>query len=149
MARGAFYHYQAIAHYTDPAVRPYRQPNGDAMSDTFSYETRTDPTGAVCVVALAGSLDPEGAEQLGPALNALCDAGRQRFVLDLSRLEYVGSLGLRALLVLSSRLRPSGGVVALAAASARVEQVLDVTRLNAILRRYPTVDDAIDAVRSA
>lgn len=119
------------------------------MSDDFSFEMRTDPSGAVDVVDLVGKLDPVGAEQLGPALIRLFDAGRRQFVLDLSRLEYIGSLGLRAVLTLHNKLRSTGGAVVLAAVSAPVEQILDLTRVNVILRRYPTVAEAIDAVRSA
>lgn len=119
------------------------------MGDVFTFETRTDPTVGVCVVDLVGKLDPVGAEQLGPALIGLFDAGQRRFVLDLSRLEYIGSLGLRVFMTLNNKLRATGGAVALAAVSAPVEQILELTRVYVILRRYPTVADAIDAVRSA
>ncbi len=119
------------------------------MDDVFTFETRTDPTAGVCVVDLTGKLDLVGAEQLGPALTGLFDAGRRRFVLDLSRLEYIGSMGLRVFLTLHNKLRTAGGVVALAAVSAPVEQILELTRVYVILQSYPTVADAIDAVRSA
>jgi anti-sigma B factor antagonist len=119
------------------------------MSDVFTFETRTDPSGTVCVVGLVGKLDPEGSELLGPAVTGLFDAGHRRFVFDLSRLAYVGSLGLRVFLTLHNKLKPTGGAVALAAVSAPVEQILEMTRVNVILRRYPTVDEGIDAVRSA
>jgi anti-sigma B factor antagonist/stage II sporulation protein AA (anti-sigma F factor antagonist) len=119
------------------------------MSDTFAFDVRTDPTGAVCVVELAGKLDPDVAEPFGEALSGLFDAGRRRFVLDLSRLVYVGSLGLRAFLTLHNRLKAAGGAVVLAAVSAPLQQILDLTRVNVLLRRYPTVGEATDAVRSA
>lgn len=119
------------------------------MSDVFTFETRADATGAVCVVDLVGKLDPEGSELLGPALTGLFDAGRRQFVLDLSRLEYVGSLGLRVFMTLNNKLRATGGAVVLAAVSAPVQQILDLTRVNVLLRRYPTVGEAVDAVRSA
>lgn len=119
------------------------------MSDVFTFETRTDPSGAVCVVELVGKLDPEGSELLGPGLTGLFDAGHRRFVLDLSRLGYVGSLGLRVFLTLHNKLKTLGGAVALAAVSAPVAQILELTRVNLLLRRYPTVGEAVDAVRSA
>jgi anti-anti-sigma factor len=117
------------------------------MADRFDIDVSHDPTGRVCVVALAGKLDPDGAAALDPELDALVAAGDRRFVLDLAGLRYVGSLGLRSLVGLANRVRGEGTVV-LCAPPAPVRQVLEMTRITTLLRVYPSRADAIDAARS-
>jgi anti-sigma B factor antagonist len=117
------------------------------MGDTFSVDVEHDPAGRVCVVALAGKLDPLAAGQLGPVIDRLYGDGYRDFVFDLARLAYVGSLGLRELVGLANRVRADGSV-ALSHVSAPVREVLDLTRVNTLLRVYPSRADAIDAARS-
>jgi anti-anti-sigma factor len=113
----------------------------------LTVEVSRDPTGRVCVVALAGKLDPDGAAILDHELDARVAAGERRFVLDLAGLRYVGSLGLRSLVGLANRVKGEG-VVVLCAPPAPVREVLEMTRVTAVLRVYPSRPDAIDAARS-
>ncbi|MBN9518673.1 STAS domain-containing protein [bacterium] len=117
------------------------------MSESFAVNVGYDPNGRVCVVTLAGKLDPSACEVLEPELDALVAAGRRHFVLDLGQLRYVGSLGLRAFVALANRVRGEGAVVA-CSLSPPVREVFDMTRISAVLRVYPSRADAVDAVAS-
>jgi anti-anti-sigma factor len=117
------------------------------MNDDFTIDVGYDPSGRVCVVALGGKLDPAAVGVLEPRLDTLYDEGERRFVFDLGRLEYVGSLGLRVLVALANRVRADGSV-GVYNVSAPVRQIFDLTKVGTILRVYPSWADAIDAVRS-
>lgn len=117
------------------------------MSEKFTVAVADEPGGRVCVVALAGTLDPPACEVLDPKIDALVAAGRRRFVFDLTGLRYIGSLGLRTLVGLSNRVRGEG-TVALCGLSRDVRSVLELTKVTAILRVYPTRADAVDAAQS-
>jgi anti-anti-sigma factor len=118
--------------------------NGDR---TFSFEVQHDPSGRVCVVALTGNLDPVAVGQVEPELDTLYHNGERRFVFDLGRLEYIGSLGLRVLVGLANRVR-ADGMVGVCNDSAPVRQIFDLTKVGTILRTYPSRADAVDAARS-
>jgi anti-anti-sigma factor len=109
---------------------------------TFALES--DPGSRVTVVSLVGKLDPLATEELSPHLDAAYAAGYRRFVFDLSRLDYVGSLGLRLFVGLHNRVRGEGAV-ALCCPTSPVLTILDMTKLNRVLRYYPTRHEAIDA----
>ena len=119
------------------------------MSDpqTFSCRIAVEEPGRVVVADLAGRLDPEAAEVFGEQVEAEYRAGGRRFVLDLGRLEYVGSTGLSVLAHLASRVK-ADGVVCVCDPTLAVRSVLDVTKLGTLLRVHTTRAEAIDAARA-
>ncbi|HVK15741.1 MAG TPA: STAS domain-containing protein [Fimbriiglobus sp.] len=119
------------------------------MSDpqTFSCQFTVEEPGGVVVATLAGELGHEAAEPFGDRVDELHQAGHRRFVFDLGRLTYIGSMGLRVFALLASRVK-ADGAVCLCDPTANVQSALDVTKLARLLHVYPTRAEAIDAVRS-
>jgi stage II sporulation protein AA (anti-sigma F factor antagonist) len=111
----------------------------------FSAEVVTGTPDRVCVVALRGRLDLLAAEELESQLAALVQAGHRRFVVDLSALTYIGSIGIRVLLELAGRVKGQG-LACLCSPTPLVKEVLDLVRISSVMRCYPTRADAIDAV---
>jgi anti-anti-sigma factor len=109
---------------------------------TFACEL--DQQSHVMVISLTGKLDPLATEQLTPHVDEAYGEGIRRFVFDLSQLVYVGSLGLRLFVALHKRLKGAGAVV-LCAPSAPVCTILEMTKLNRLLRSYPNRHEAVDA----
>ncbi len=96
-----------------------------------------DQRGGATVLALRGELDLHSA---GVLLAATTDiATGARLVLDLSRLAFVDSAGLRALMNLDLRARAEGFELALAAPGPAVLRVL---RLTGFDKRLP-IEDAV------
>jgi anti-sigma B factor antagonist len=118
-----------------------------SVSSAFTCDVTTENPGPVSVLVLTGSLDPAAVPVLEAVIERELQAGRRRFVLDLGRLTYVGSLGLRALVRLHNQVKADGAVTAFDP-TPNVQSVLDVTKVGQVLRVYPTRQDALDAART-
>ncbi len=104
--------------------------------------TRRD---ACVVVHVEGRLDGANSPQLTAALEELALSGQKFVVVDLARVPYISSAGLRTLINGAKRLRSrrGGGEMHLAAAGDRVIEVLELAGLLPVLRVYPTSDEAV------
>jgi anti-sigma B factor antagonist/stage II sporulation protein AA (anti-sigma F factor antagonist) len=108
------------------------------------------------VVSPAGRIDHETAEPFRQALLAqlvTCAAGQDHVVLDLGRVEYIASAGLRALMLAARQAKAKGGRLAVAALQPVVKEVFEITRFGLVLDVFPSVRDALqtlsaDAVRA-
>ena len=110
-----------------------------------AFEFDFTPDGRVLVIGVCGKLDPPAVEELTPRVDDAYRGGARRFVFDLSRLDYAGSLALRLFVGLHNRVRGEGAVV-LCNPTAALRSVLELTRVNQVLRLYPSRAEAIDAV---
>lgn len=86
-------------------------------------------------VTVEGEVDASNCAELRDVLDRLATGERAHEVhLDLGRLGFVDSSGLRVLLVAQLALQQRGGSLRIVAASRAVERLLDVTGLTAQLR---------------
>jgi anti-anti-sigma factor len=108
----------------------------------FEVESR------LVVVALTGNLDSGAVEGLHPQIQELVRAGYRRFVIDMMGLEYLGSLGLRLIVGLANQLK-ADGAVALCNATAGVRSVIELTKVDQVLKTHATREKATLAVRNA
>src|SRR5262245_4503286 len=101
-----------------------------------------EPDRAVPTLRLAGRFDGDGAttfdafvERLGPA--------SEHWILDFAAVQYLSSLGLRALVKAEKHLRARHGGLVLANVTRPVRHVLEMARLDAVLRIAASVDEAM------
>src|SRR5262245_17890024 len=99
------------------------------------------------VLALEGRLDAEGATQFDEQVSALHTDAVQ-WVIDLSGVGYLSSLGIRSLVALEQRLRARDGGLVLASLTPLVQKVLHLSRLDDVLRIVPTAAAAIEIARA-
>jgi anti-sigma B factor antagonist len=97
----------------------------------------------VTLLEVSGRVDSTNADQLGETLNSQIDAGRYQLVIDLSRVDYISSAGLRALVSATKKVRQFNGDMRIATPSERVREVLEVAGLNTIFQIFPTQVDAV------
>lgn len=95
------------------------------------------------LIELAGRIDSTNASQLSDALNEQIDAGRYYLVVDLSKVDYISSAGLRELVAALKRVKLSNGDLRLATPSDRVKEVLSLAGLDAIFQIFPTQVEAV------
>ena len=95
-----------------------------------------------CVVRVEGDLDMASAPQLKWTLVELLDRGYARYVLDLSRLTYMDSMGLGVLIGFHKRLA-HGTQLALAGLPATQRKLFEMTGLDAHFDSFPSLDEAL------
>jgi anti-anti-sigma factor len=108
--------------------------------------------GDALVLGVAGRLDQSTCESfrglLAPHLsNAL--AAQQAIVLDLSRLEYVSSAGLRCFMLAAKEAKARSGRILVAALQPMVAEIFQISRFDMVLPVYIEIADALAAVSPA
>ena len=102
--------------------------------------------GDIMVCAIIGRLDAVSAESTSSDLLSLiasCDSGK--VLLDLAKLEYVSSLGLRVFVQAAKQLNGSGGTLKLCSATPPIQKVLEISALDSLLDLRDDVADALSA----
>jgi stage II sporulation protein AA (anti-sigma F factor antagonist) len=102
----------------------------------------------VAVVAAAGAIDSKSAPELEKVLVKLLGEKKREIVLDLARLDYVASAGLRVFVMIGKRLQADGGRLALCSVNPSVMKVLEVSGFVALFAIRPSRQDAVDWLTS-
>ena len=108
-------------------------------------ETAFLPRAGWTLVTLAGRLDMNSAGPLEQQLEGRVAAGDRRLAIDMSRLDYLSSAGLRALLVAAQRLREVQGQLALVGLRGTVREVLEIAGLTNVFPAYASESDLLAA----
>jgi anti-sigma B factor antagonist len=100
----------------------------------------------VVIVHLTGRLmgGPD-AEQFQKLIREGVDAGRLRIVVDLAGVSWINSSGLGTLIAAYTTLKERGGTLKLLNVSRRIEQILQVTKLNTIFESYASEDLVVES----
>ena len=114
----------------------------------FTSRFEIDDQTRIVTVSLTGDFDPVAVDDLHPQVQELVNAGFHHFIFDLSTLDHVGSLGLRLIVGLQNQLKGRGAVV-LCTLSEMTTSIVELTKINRVLRIYPTRTQAVDAIKNA
>jgi anti-sigma B factor antagonist len=109
----------------------------------IQFERRQQTT----VMSLAGSFDALTAGQVRDTIERQFDEGPQ-IVLDLSRVLFMSSSGVRVLLEMLKRAREMGGDLRLACAQPVVQRTLEIAGLVRIVKAYASLEEAVDSFGS-
>ena len=99
----------------------------------------------VDVVTLSGRIDSSNAGDFDNALKDLVAKNRKNIVLDMSKLDYMSSAGLRAMVAALKSARNGGGDVVIAAPNERMVDTLKLVGFQSLFTQYDNVLDAVDA----
>ncbi len=76
------------------------------------------------------------------------ERGLNKFIVDLSKLDFMNSVGLNFMISIMTKSRNSGGDLAVANASDQVLNLLEITKLRSMFTLRPTVEDAVRVFNS-
>ncbi|WP_029009199.1 STAS domain-containing protein [Azospirillum halopraeferens] len=108
----------------------------------INEETRN----GILVLKPAGRVDSGTAGAFETRLVQAVNAGQASVVVDMAQLAYISSAGLRALLVAAKRARPAGSRIVLAAMSASIREVFDMSGFTSLFEIHTNADAAIQAL---
>ena len=109
-------------------------------------EFSQEKTGEVAIVRLAGRLDSGAAHAAEEGFNGVLGAGTPRLAIDMTKLDYISSAGLRVLLVVAKKVQQAKGKVALFGLSPNVREVFTVSGFDTIFSIVPDSAAAVAAV---
>ncbi|MEV5341174.1 STAS domain-containing protein [Streptomyces sp. NPDC052676] len=113
----------------------------------LSVSQRTTGEG-VHVVALAGTIDHTTAGAFRQALTLPADSAPHA-VVDFHDVTFMDSSGINVLVAANNTARARGGSLRLAAAPARVLELLRIVGLDALLPLHPTLEEALAPTSAA
>jgi anti-sigma B factor antagonist len=104
------------------------------------------------VLALTGRIDNGSSEAFRTGLGAHvaeCRAGGDYLVLNFSGVDYISSVGLRALMLAARQSREQGGTIVVAALQPVVREIFEISRFNLIFESFGSVREALEKVTPA
>ena len=110
----------------------------------FHLET-VGPIGDCAVLQVTGEVDVYTAPMLREQIRELAAKGAVHLIADLSRVDFLDSTGLGALVGGLRRLRQADGSLALAISTPRILRIFQITGLTKAFAAQPSVADAITA----
>jgi anti-sigma B factor antagonist len=96
----------------------------------------------VAVVTISGRIDSSSSADLETSLQALVDKGKRNLVLDLSKVEFLSSSGLRVI-VNAYKACKEVGQLCVAQPSERAASSLSIAGIDTLFKVYPTREAAI------
>jgi len=111
----------------------------------MNIETRLQD--GVTVIGIEGRLDGHHAAEAESAFLALAAEGRNKFVLDFERMQYISSAGLRVVLVAAKKVRSMQGQLICASMSDQVRDVFEMSGFLSILETAASADEALSRLR--
>ena len=100
----------------------------------------------ITIVAAEGRLDGQGAIVFEQHCKDSISAGATMILVDLSRIAYISSAGLRSALVIGKQLNSKGGEILFCNAPANVYDVFSVSGFATIFKFFNSKEDALGAV---
>ncbi|PYJ72903.1 MAG: anti-anti-sigma factor [Verrucomicrobia bacterium] len=97
------------------------------------------------VLPLEGEIDLHISPNITATLNRMIEKKPKQLVVDLSRVTYIDSAGLAALIEGMQKIEAYGGKFALAGLQETVRSIFEIARLDQIFRIFPDVDAALAA----
>jgi anti-sigma B factor antagonist len=108
---------------------------------SFNFDTENGPDSTI--ISLEGKLmeKDQALELLDCVEDNLAD-DINRFIINLSKLEYMNSSGLNVLVNMLTKARSNGGEVIIANVSDKVNQLLIITKLNTVFSVAASIEEA-------
>jgi anti-anti-sigma factor len=99
--------------------------------------------GDVTVFLPDGRIDTLAADEVDKTLQSAVVGGNNKIVVDMSKVDYINSSGLRALAAALVKCRDEGGDMKLAALNERVARVFEIIGFDILMSLHDTSDAAV------
>lgn len=104
------------------------------------------------VLTPSGRIDHQSADAfrvaLWPHLEG-CMPDKDRVVIDLSRLDYISSAGIRVFMLAAKHAKAQQGTLVMASPQPQISEIFSIARFDFILQMFPSVREALARVSPA
>lgn len=108
----------------------------------FNYSLN-DHEGLVLLQMSGKLVDKAEAVDIGAEVEEQMSEGHNRFIIDLSELEYMNSTGLNIILNLMNKCRDKGGDAVVAGSTVRIKSLFSVTKLDSVFTLKDSTEEAV------
>jgi len=115
------------------------------MGENFSPATPVLRQDRANVLPLEGDIDLHVSLAVTEAVNAMIKKKPERIVIDLSRVTYIDSAGVAALIIAMQDVEAYGGKFFLSGLQETLRLIFETSRLDRTFRIFPNVDAALAA----
>ena len=102
--------------------------------------------GDTVVVGADGNLDAQTEKDFQESVLGVIGRGEKSILLDFSKVPYMSSAGLRAVLIIAKQQKESGGKLAVSGLQENVAEIFSVSGFDAIVDIYSDVDAALQGL---
>ena len=102
-------------------------------------------TADIVTLSLSGELDSMTSKTFEAKMLAQIASGDRRLIIDLARLDYISSSGLRVFVLAAKRLDTGNGKIVLCSLKDPVREVFDIAGFLSLFPVYDSHDEAIEA----
>ncbi|MFQ5753776.1 MAG: STAS domain-containing protein [bacterium] len=113
----------------------------------MSFITREELDGKVVVIEVPRRLYMDSSDNFRTLLSELVEQGKFQLVIDLSKTKFIDSTGLSAMLSRIATTRSNQGDIRLAAPSSFVQELLELTQFNQIIKCFKDVHSAVESFK--
>lgn len=103
--------------------------------------------GEVLTVALQGRLDAATSKSAEDFLLKKIDGGERYVAIDLSRLEYISSVGLRVFMMCAKRLKVAQGKLVVYGMTPAIRQIFEIAGFLTLFPVFANRDDAVAGIK--
>lgn len=89
--------------------------------------------GGVVEIRLAGRMDVQGSQEIDLKFSAMTSANHGKFVIDLSQVSFLASIGIRTLILSAKAVKARGGRMVLLKPDANITKVLEMASVDTII----------------
>lgn len=107
-------------------------------------EITTSTEKDILIVFVNGRLDASTSAELEKAFDAWVEDGKKDFILDLEKLEYISSAGLRTILASAKKLKAINGKMVFSSLKETVKNVFEISGFGSIFSIFNTKDEALE-----
>lgn len=102
--------------------------------------------GGVVCVSIRGSIDAEGSSALEGELAAILSTASKALILDMSGVDYIGSVGIRVIMTAKKKVEDGGGAFMVAGLQPNVRNVFDILHLIPLVNIFTSVREAEESL---
>ena len=131
-----------------PAPAPDPAPTIVSVSIGGSSSMTTERTGSILIASAKGRIDGVNATAVQGVLSDAYESGITLMLLDLSKLTYISSAGLRVIMLTARTLDRSGSKFAVGSPSSAIREVFQISGFDQIIPIFDSRAEAIDSLGS-
>lgn len=109
-------------------------------------EVSSERDGSALVVAVDGRIDGSNSQEFQDRFEEVIEDGDRSVVLDMGKLTYISSSGLRATLLLARRLQRQQAKFAICSLSPSIKEVFEISGFDRIIQVLASREEATQAV---